>query len=235
MNVKQSSRAVCVLLILLLLSGCGGGSAPLISRDDLAVREAKLKEEVDTWGRERERLQRVGHELLRVMPSPPKVDFVLVEDDVVNLGGTPGSVAVTSGLMAMIESDDELACLLGHELVHIARRHIEASADSGLLMRILAGIVETTSPEGKKGIIQVGDAFGVEFDMEQEAEADLTGLFYGYQAGYDPMAGYGFWERLATEVPRSVSEPLFTIHPVTMDRLIRMRSAAQALLQGGGS
>ena len=66
-------------------------------------------------------------------------------------------------------------------------------------------------------------------------QSQFCPMLDGVQAGYDPMAGYAIWERLATEVPRSMSEPLFTTHPVTMDRLIRMRSAAEALVAGGGS
>ena len=234
MDAKRWSRAVLPVVVLLYLWGCGGATGPLISKEELAAREAKLGHEMETVGVERERLQRVGRGLLAAMSSAPEVEFVLVEDDVVNLGGTPGTVAVTSGLMALLESDDELAGLLGHELAHVTARHIEASADAGLLMKILVGIVETTSPEGKKGLIRVGNPFGIEFDEELEIEADSTGLFYAYQAGYDPMAGYRIWEWLATEVPRGVSELLFTSHVVTMDRLIRMRSAAEALLAGGG-
>lgn len=235
MDAKRWSRAALPVLILLFLWGCGGGTGPLISKEDLAAREAKLEHEAETVGVDQERLRRVGREILAAMSSPPEVEFVLVEEDVVNLGGTPGTVAVTSGLMALLESDDELAGLLGHELAHVTSRHIETSADAGLLMKILVGIVETTSPEGKKGLIRVGGGFGIEFDEEQEVEADSTGLFYAYQAGYDPMAGYRIWEWLATEVPRGTSELLFASHRVTTDRLIRMRAAAEALLAGGAN
>jgi len=234
MRLIGSRWVVFSSLIILCLSGCGGGEAPLISKEDLAAREARLEPEVTAASREQERLRRVGGELLAAMSNPPRVEFVLVDDGVVNLGGTPRTVVATSGLVALVESDDELAGLLGHELVHVAQRHIETYADVGLLMRILAGLVEVASPEGKEGIIEVGDAFGVEFELEQEIEADSTGLLYAYRAGYDPMAGYKVWERLATEVPQIVSRPIFTIHPITTDRLIRMRSVAEALLAGGG-
>ncbi len=236
MKAKRRSYLILAVPFLILFLGCAGGGSkgPLISKDDLAAREAKLKDQVEAVGRDQERLQRVGHQLLAAMPAAPAVEFLLVEDDVVNLGGTPSTVAVTSGLMEILKSDDELACLLGHQLVHLRSRHIEESVDAGLLMKVLAGVVEVASPEGKKGLIQVGDTFGIAYDEEQESEADATGLQYAYQAGYDPMAGYVLWEWLATEVPRRISGPLFTSHPVTVDRLVKMKAVAEAILAGGG-
>src|SRR4029079_5086814 len=80
-----------------------------------------------------------GRRLLETIPSHPNVQFVLVSgDQSINAGATFGQVAITSGMLNFIESDDEMAVVLGHELAHITEGHVMKGTMSGLALNALA-------------------------------------------------------------------------------------------------
>src|SRR5204863_249482 len=72
----------------------------------------------------------------------------------------------------------------------------------------------------------VGQMFLNHFTQNQEREADEVGLRFTYQAGYDPRVAAGMQERLAVEVPQSMSAGYFDTHPSSVERAVAARREA---------
>jgi predicted Zn-dependent protease len=182
----------------------------------------------------KERIERVGQRLLDTIPSHPNVQFIVVNGDPsINAGATFGQVAVTSGMLDFIESDDEMAIVLGHELAHVTEGHVMKGAIGGLALNVLAIVLETQAPGAGQAAGGVGQLFLNHYTQTQEREADDVGLRYAYQAGYDPRAAVDVQERLAVQVPQSMSAGYFDTHPSSVERAVAAREEARELLAQG--
>jgi predicted Zn-dependent protease len=189
--------------------------------------QARLQEQ-------KQRVERVGQRLLQTIPSHPNVQFVIANGDPsINAGATFGQVAVTSGMLDFIQSDDEMAVVLGHELAHITEGHVMKGAVSGLALNVLAIVLESQVPGAGQAAGGVGQLFLNHYTQTQEREADDVGLRYAYQAGYDPRAAVDVQERLAERVPQSMSAGYFDTHPSSVERAVAARNEAAELLAQG--
>ncbi|HEX5271045.1 MAG TPA: M48 family metallopeptidase, partial [Gemmataceae bacterium] len=108
-------------------------------------------------------------------------EFNVLVDKHVNAFCLPGGkVAVFTGLLKVVENDDQLAAVLGHEVAHALAHHsserLAAQQREG--GGVLAGLREKS------------------FDRGQESEADHIGLFLMTFAGYDPRQAVVFWKRM---------------------------------------
>ena len=117
----------------------------------------------------------IGRKLLRGLPRRSfRYQFAVVDQTEPNAFALPGGyVFVSRGLLALAVNEDELACVLGHEIVHVNHRH--AAAQQGLASR---GIAMPWVRAGKNA------AYG----RDMERDADKGGQILCAAAGYDPMA-----------------------------------------------
>lgn len=148
----------------------------------------------------------------------------LHDDDSVNAFADGSSIVVTSGLMRFVETDDELAFVIGHELAHNTMGHIEAKAGNavvgGIIGAILTGLsgVNVVDP-----MMQVGaQAYSQEF----EAEADYVGVYYAAKAGYDTRKAARFWRRMAAAHPSAIGLQ-GTTHPSSAKRFLAVEAASR--------
>jgi predicted Zn-dependent protease len=183
---------------------------------------------------QKRRVERVGRRLLETIPSHPNVQFVLISgDSSINAGATFGQVAITSGMLNFIESDDEMAVVLGHELAHITEGHVLKGTVSGLALNVLAIVLESRVPGAGQAAGGVGQLFLNHYTQTQERDADDVGLRYAYEAGYDPRVASRIQERLAVETPQSMSAGYFDTHPSSVERAVTARRHAEELLAQG--
>lgn len=183
---------------------------------------------------QRERIERVGRRLLQTIPGSPDVQFVLVAGDPsVNAGATFGQVGVTSGMLDFIESDDEMAVVLGHELAHIQEGHVTRGMIGGIALNVLAIVLETQVPGAGQAAGGIGQLFLNHYTQTQERAADRVGLEYAYRAGYDPRAAIDVMERMAVEVPQTMTAGYFDTHPGSVERAMSAREQARELLALG--
>ncbi len=113
----------------------------------------------------------------------------IIKDTEVNSFATLGGyVYVNEGLVDFIQSDDELAGVIGHETGHIERRHVVTMQSKAQALNLLFGIASIFSPL----IYNFGNLMqaGVIAKMQRadELQADRTGLQLMSRAGYDPYA-----------------------------------------------
>jgi len=142
----------------------------------------------------------VGHRLAAVSHRPDlSFTFTVIDSPEINAFALPGGyVYINRGLMSFLNSEAELAAVLGHEIGHITARHAVQQQSSGRLASIAAGVggivaaVATGSGYIGSQIMDVGSLWAQAglsgFGREHELEADTLGAEYVLKAGYDPQA-----------------------------------------------
>ncbi len=140
----------------------------------------------------------IGNSILAKMPQQPfTYRFYVVKQHVYNAFATPaGHIFINSGLFAALETEEELAGILAHEIAHVVSRHISQNIDRspkiGLatLAGIAAGIFIGAGGAAALGNAVVAGSMAASqsatlaFSREDELQADQLALEYLYQAGY---------------------------------------------------
>ena len=143
-------------------------------------------------------VNRVGQRILKAVPPQPfDYQFHVLREDVYNAFATPaGHIFFNSGLFAALESEEELAGIIGHEIAHVVCRHISDRIESSkkIGMATLAGMVAgvllgaggaaTAASAVTVGSIAAGQTASLAYSRENETQADQLGLGYLTQAGY---------------------------------------------------
>jgi len=149
-------------------------------------------------------------------------EFNLVESDQVNAWCMPGGkVVVYTGILPVVQTEEGLAVVLGHEIAHAIAEHGNERMSQELLRGVGAvGLMVALDKEPEEtkalwmGVYGVGTTLGVmlPYARTHESEADRLGLIFMAMAGYDPHGAPGFWERMASSGGAQPPEFLST-HP----------------------
>jgi metalloendopeptidase OMA1, mitochondrial len=171
-------------------------------------------------------------------------EFRVINKNVPNAFCLPGGkIGVNTGLLTIVQSDAELAAVLGHEVAHALARHSaerlsdERAATVALTaatigLAVLGARSGTTSP-GTSAAISVaalaagaGVNYGILMPMsrKQESEADHIGLVLMAMAGYDPHAAITLWERLASLSKGQKGPQWLSTHPADDARIADIKS-----------
>jgi len=135
-----------------------------------------------------------------------------------------GRIFVTTGLLAAVQDESELAGVLGHEIAHAARGHVAKAVANE---RKKAGMVKAGglvaqqyAPQYAQILTSVADATFDAIalrprDRAQESEADTYGMYYAEAAGYSPKGLLNFLSRLRNEEQSggSAMTKIFDTHP----------------------
>jgi Zn-dependent protease with chaperone function len=171
-------------------------------------------------------------------------------DRAINAYAAPGRVILSSRLVSFCLNDDELALVEGHEIAHQTLGHLTRGAGQ----RRLGGMAGTvwnltglfaTQAIGKlanlssafwfkdTGPPSVRDAVVSAFSRDDEREADVYGMWFAHQAGFDIERGLAVWERLGaiSHNPFERTEFLDN-HPAPMERHARLKIAARYFKAG---
>ena len=109
-------------------------------------------------------------------------------------------IGFTLALIADARNPDELAFVLGHEASHHIEGHIPKRQDQAMSGAILAGVLAQASglsPEEVRAAQNLGaEAAARSYSKSFELEADALGAEIALVAGYDPVRGTGFFDRL---------------------------------------
>jgi predicted Zn-dependent protease len=113
----------------------------------------------------------------------------VLNDSTINAFSTLGGyVYVDEGLLDFVQSDDELAGVIGHETGHIERRHAITMNNKSQILNLLLGVASLFSPliYNFGNLIQAGAM--AKMSRQDELQADEYGLLLMSRAGYDPEA-----------------------------------------------
>jgi predicted Zn-dependent protease len=145
-------------------------------------------------------------------------------------------VFVDTGLIRLTESEAELAAAISHEIGHVAARHATRQASANQLANIATIPISLLGgPVGLLARNVAGVAIPMsflKFSRVFETEADMLGLQYMYDAGWDPSASVDVFERLEAmerKKPGTISQ-LFNTHPMTSDRIQKSQKNIRQML-----
>ncbi len=199
-------------------------------------------------------VQQVGQRLAaRSHRSDLVYRFSVLDSEEVNAFALPGGyIYLTRGMLAMLNSEAELAAVLGHEIGHVTARHSvrQYSAQQAAGLGYTLGAI--LLPELRSAAVQnvyslFGGALIRGYGRELELEADGLGAEYLARAGYDPNAMLQVISALKAqesfEVDRArregrepnVYHGLFSTHPDSDTRLQQVVGKAGALSAAGGT
>jgi predicted Zn-dependent protease len=137
----------------------------------------------------------VGQRLAALSHRPGlNYSFTLLDSTEINAFALPGGhIYVTRGIVAYLNSEAELAAVLGHEIGHVTARHSVRQMSAAQSTDILISIASVLSPALRNPGVQnigglVGGALLSGYGREHELEADRLGGEYIARAGYDPQA-----------------------------------------------
>ncbi|MCS7065050.1 MAG: M48 family metallopeptidase, partial [Fimbriimonadales bacterium] len=183
----------------LVLTGCRG--TIWSKQDEVRIgKEVSLEVEkaykLDPNPAHQQRVQLIGQRLLTVARVEPyEYTFKVLDSDEVNAFALPGGpVYIMRGLLEMVGDDDELACVMGHELAHINRRHAAKQVTRGTWASVL--IVLGTRGKVRDIAELTATLLQLKYSRNQEYEADRLGIEYAYRAGYDPNGMIRFFQKL---------------------------------------
>ncbi len=178
----------------------------------------------------------VGQRLARVSHLPDLAwHFTVLDDPTVNAFAMPGGyIYVTRGILAHLNSEAQLAGVLGHEIGHVTARHTAEQITKQQLAGLGLGIASLVSEGFRRYGSQAETALNLlflKYSRDNESQADELGVAYATRAGYDPReipATYAMLKRVSERAGQRIPSFLAT-HPDPGDREQRTTAlAAQA-------
>jgi predicted Zn-dependent protease len=212
-------------------------SAPPVPREHVATIEAYggLLE-----GRQAAYVRQVGE---RIAGAAGRRDcgFHVVNSAAVNAFTAPPGchVYITRGLLAILNSEAELAAVLGHEVGHVTANHAGGRQQRTVLSGLGALIVGAVT--GSSELAQLAGRFGqlnvLSYSRNQEFQADALGVRYLTAGGYAPQAAADMLvalqaedqlsERLRSQEPAKAVPEWARSHPLTGERIARAAQEAR--------
>ena len=174
---------------------------------------------------QKKRVEDVGKKIAAVSDRKEiEYYFQVLADDTVNAVSLPGGyIYVNNALLDKVSNDDQLACVLAHEVGHIVARHsikkLQAMQSYSVLRLLVAAV---------PGTAEVGNAADVAFTQfllgysrEDELLADQLGARYAKLAGYDPHSMVTFLLKLQDMYRRMPlqEQSYYKTHPYVPDRI----------------
>lgn len=160
--------------------------------------------------------------------------FRVVDDPQVNAFALPGGyVYVTRGILAHMNSEAELAGVLGHEIGHVTARHSASAQSKQMLGMVGLGVGMILSPTLRQGGDALGSALGLvflKFGRDQESQSDELGLRYIVKKDYSPEGMLDVFRMLDGVTGASGGDRLpnwLATHPAPPNRLADMKRKIQ--------
>lgn len=168
--------------------------------------------------------------------------FRLLDSPVVNAFALPGGyIYITRGIVAHMNSEAQLAGVIGHEIGHVTARHSAQQMTSQQLAQVglLAGMVvfEGLRPYGGLAAQGLGLLF-LKYSRDHERQADELGVQYTVKSRWDPRQippTYDTLKRLGERAGAGGLPNFLSTHPDPGDREVRTRELAEASISGTGS
>jgi len=185
-----------------------------------------------------QRVERVGESLLDALdkdlaahqhhnPYREAFQFTLLSDqDTVNAFALPGGlVFITEGLFAALETEGQLAGVLGHEIGHVLSRHGNQQMAKQGLLQGLAGAVGVLGGDAQSARMaqMVGAVIGMKYGRDHELESDKWGIKLTTLAGYDPRAMVGLMKVLESAGGGGGQPEFFSTHPNPENRIEKIQ------------
>ncbi len=244
MSRREIVRGLASGSVVVLAGGCtyneelGRSQLLFVSSGQMAQLAAsawtdlKRKEKTTSNPKYVNRVQRVAPKIIQASGNSPSQWEVQVFDSKdLNAFALPGGkIGFYTGILDIMENDDQIATVAGHEVAHVNYNHSgERFSQSSLAQAGLtvAQVATSGSQYGGQiaGILGMGATLGVilPFSRKHELEADKFGLRYMHRAGYDPNQALRFWEKMSAKKGGGGPPEFLSTHPSDATRMAQIR------------
>jgi predicted Zn-dependent protease len=189
-------------------------------------------------------VRQIGHKIASKTGNHRNFRFYVIDNDSINaFAGPDGVIGIHTGLIQAVQSEDELASVIAHEISHVTQRHLsrryEYQSNQGniasiatMLAAILIGMQD---PNAGMAALMGGMGYNIEQQLKNsrlyESEADSKGIELLQKANYNPHAMGQFFARLSKAGQNnSFALPeILRTHPVTASRLAEAGNRAETM------
>lgn len=242
---NASSVGVCTLIVLITFMAAACAVNPVTGKkelmlyseaDEIAMGKQTDEQVKSIYGIYPDKalnayLNKVGQDLAPYTHRPQLTYyFAVLDSPVVNAFAVPGGyVYVTRGIMAMMNSEAELAVVLAHELGHVNARHSMSRLSSQTMvgLGLAAGSAISKTFSDLAGVAGAGmQLLFLKYSRDDEREADQLGVQYSRQGGYNPAKMIDFFASLENLGDLSGGQTLpgfLSTHPLTSERIQNTR------------
>jgi predicted Zn-dependent protease len=190
------------------------------------AKEAKHKLRIVKLGEVDDYVNEIGQRILVPLGAQPfDYHFTVIQDPHLNAFAVPGGyIYVHSALIDRVETPDELASVLAHEVAHVKARHLAKQMRKANLLSLgalTAALLSRGDQAATIGSQALQQQLMLNFSRDFEREADQLGLNYLHKAGFNPQAMISFFEKILQEQRFNAAQvpPYLLMHPLTQDRI----------------
>lgn len=181
-------------------------------------------------------LQRITDEILNSGEVTHRDMFewklhIIRDDNTLNAFVTPGGyIYVYTGLIKYLDTEDQLAGVMGHEIAHADRRHSTNNMTKLYGVQILVGALAGENSSLLTQMIgQVsGNLIGLSFSRNSEADADEYSVRYLSKTRYQCNGAAGFFEKILQEGNSQAPPQFLSTHPSSQNRVRDINAFAQS-------
>jgi predicted Zn-dependent protease len=171
----------------------------------------------------------------------PYTYHVLADQQTVNAFALPGGqIFITEALLKRLETEGQLAGVLGHETGHVVGRHSAAQAAKGELLQGLVGATTVAASGSRDGgqmaqyaSAMVANMLTLKYGRGDELQADQLGLQFMSLAGYDPRSMIGVMKILEKASGGSPRPEFTSTHPNPGNRIDHINEEIAAMFPKG--
>jgi len=237
-GIRQDDRSIQLEEGQVAPAGFAGEEAQFMAAANQEVAQVKAQLKVIKDPELQAYVDRVGRSLVPKWVDPQQFNFTftLVDDASLNAFAMPdGTVVVHSGLLAALENEAQLAAVLGHEIAHTTHRHgyrgFKSQQKKQSLFGVgslLAGVALGQTMDSATAGLVTGLGTNLAYQAatnghgrKLEDEADVLGLYYMVEAGYDYMEAPEVWRVFGkyTKDQDKVSNFFFSDHSTHAARI----------------
>jgi predicted Zn-dependent protease len=156
-------------------------------------------------------------------------EVVVFEDKTLNAFALPGAkIGVHTGMMELVDNQDQLAAVLGHEVGHVIARHSNERASQQTLTEQTLGMIGQTE-YGQNPLIMAGLGLGAQYGVlmpysrTHESEADLIGVDLMAKAGFNPEQSVTLWQKMAQASQGNQPSEFLSTHPAHETRIQQLQ------------
>ncbi|MCX8082033.1 MAG: M48 family metallopeptidase [bacterium] len=238
-------RILIVVLFTFLLTGCATYYNPVTEKSEYTIYTEK--DEIDMGIAIDKKLQKEN----KVVETPDYIKEIvekvskksdrpdlkytvrIIENKEINAFAVPGGfIYLYTGLLEKVESNDEIANIIGHEIGHICARDGINQLQKTLLYSIPASILlKNRSAAIQKAVDTAFTLAMLKYSREQELRADKLGVTYAYYSDYNPEGMISFFRKLQDIEKKSPSLKITFLasHPDIEDRISNVEKVIREL------
>ena len=155
-------------------------------------------------------------------------EVVVFEDKSPNAFALPGNkIGIYTGMLTLVDNQDELAAVIGHEVGHVLAKHSnerasqEMAVNQGMAMIQAIGSPQSALGQTAFGLLGIGAEYGIlmPYSRAQESEADIIGADLMAKAGFDPRQSIALWQKMEQASQGQQPIEFLSTHPAHATRI----------------